>query len=571
MNQNNLKLEFENRNLKKEIKLLHNKNSKLRLENKNYTNNFDSKVNNAILNNEKMYKKQIKKYDSQVISLKKVIAIKEDHQHKLELELAKEKELHDKDNEENNAKIKALENRLLDLQKENDRLNSRLNLNGTTAGIPTSMTPINKKKIIPNTRKKSTMSIGGQKNHKKHKLEAFNDSEINENINETLKICPNCGSKDLKELDSEITKDELDYEIKIIKRRHHFKEYECCKCHKTVRKVIPNNLKEANQYGNKVKAHALALTNIGNVPINKTRRIIAGLTCDEINLSEGFISKLQHIASDKLNQFITDLENYVVNLSILYWDDTVIFINTKRACLRYYGDSTVALYKAHNTKGKIGLDEDNILARIGDKQHVVHDHNKVNYNDEYLYINVECCQHLERDLEKVKLNITESEWAIKLKSLFTNWKHKRDENIENGVYSFTAEETNNFMIEFDNLILQGVEENKRHSNSHYYNEERALLVRLMEYRDNYTYWLYDYDIPYTNNESERSLRGVKTKLKVSGQFQNIEYANYYAKIRSYIETCKRNEINEYEALERLLNNNPYTIAEIFNEEKSKEK
>jgi len=499
--------------------------------------------------------------------------IAEDEQHRLEkIQKKQNLEIREKDN-----KINALSQKIIELTKklnltelERNKYFAKLNIDGTNAGIPTSQTPINKRKIIPNARVKSSKSIGGQKGHQKHSLKNFSDEEVNEHEYITLCECPLCHSHNLTELDSEVTKDELDYEIKIIKRRHHFKKYECNNCHKIVKKDIPNNLKEDNQYGNKVKAHALALTNIGNVPINKTRRIISGLTNNEINLSEGFISKLQVIASKKLEEFITDLENYVIGLNTLYWDDTVIFINTKRACLRYYGDSTVALYKAHNTKGKPGIDEDNILARISSKQRVVHDHNKVNYNDEYIYINVECCQHLERDLEKVKLNIPESEWAIQLKKHFSSWEHKRVENIEHDIKSFTSDETNDFMIEFDNLILKGIEENKKHSKSHYYGDEKALLNRLIEYRDNYTYWLYDYSIPYTNNESERSLRGVKTKLKVSGQFQNIEHAKYYANIKSYIETCKRNGINEYSALEKLLDNIPYTIDEIFNSKKSEE-
>lgn len=39
--------------------------------------------------------------------------------------------------------------------KEIVRLKALLNIDGTSAGIPTSQTPINKKKVIPNTRTKS--------------------------------------------------------------------------------------------------------------------------------------------------------------------------------------------------------------------------------------------------------------------------------------------------------------------------------------------------------------------------------------------------------------------------------
>ena len=55
--------------------------------------------------------------------------------------------------------------------KEIARLKALLNMDGTNAGIPTSQTPINKKKIVPNTRIKSDKSRGCQLGHKKHKLE----------------------------------------------------------------------------------------------------------------------------------------------------------------------------------------------------------------------------------------------------------------------------------------------------------------------------------------------------------------------------------------------------------------
>ena len=78
----------------------------------------------------------------------------------------------------------------------------------------------------------------------------------------------------------------------------------------------------------------------------------------------------------------------------------------------------------------------------------------------------------------------------------------------------------------------------------------------------------DFGIPITNNVSERALRGVKTKMKVSGQFQNLSSAEYYANIRSYIETCHRNGINELEALQRLASGNPFTLSEILNNQKN---
>ena len=72
-----------------------------------------------------------------------------------------------------------------------------------------------------------------------------------------------------------------------------------------------------------------------------------------------------------------------------------------------------------------------------------------------------------------------------------------------------------------------------------------------------------FNTPTTNNLSERGLRGVKSHMKISGQFESIKAADNYAIIKTYIETCRRNHINEIDALKRLCSGNPYKVSEIF--------
>ena len=93
--------------------------------------------------------------------------------------------------------------------------------------------------------------------------------------------------------------------------------------------------------------------------------------------------------------------------------------------------------------------------------------------------------------------------------------------------------------------------------------EKALLNRIEKYRENYFLWVRDFSIPTTNNLSERGLRGIKTKMKVSGQFESVENAQDHAVNRTYLETCRRNGINEMEALRRAAEGNPFTVDEIF--------
>lgn len=76
-------------------------------------------------------------------------------------------------------------------------------------------------------------------------------------------------------------------------------------------------------------------------------------------------------------------------------------------------------------------------------------------------------------------------------------------------------------------------------------------------------WIEDFELPTSDNLSERALRGVKTKMKVSGQFQNIGSARNYADIKTYIETCYRNGKNVTDALILLMEDRPIKIEDIL--------
>ena len=254
-------------------------------------------------------------------------------------------------------------------------------MDGTNHGISTSQTPINKKKVIPNTREKSDKPRGGQKGHPKHKLEKFKDDEITERCVHSMEKCPCCNSGAIKKTGEIKEKDELDYKIVVTKKRHLFTEYECEECGKKFHEEIPNNLKEENQYGPQVQALELTLMNQANVTINKAQKITKGLTNGEIDLSEGYIAKLQKRASDKLSNFMEEMKAEIIKQPLLHWDDTVIMINTKRSCLRFYGTEKLAMYTAHSQKDKNGLDEDGILNVLAKETVVVHDHNNCSFTN----------------------------------------------------------------------------------------------------------------------------------------------------------------------------------------------
>jgi len=452
---------------------------------------------------------------------------------------------------------------IIDLTKEVDRLKALLNIDGTNSGLPTSSTPINKKKVIPNSRQKTDKKIGGQFGHAKKKLERFPDSQVDTYVVHVLDECPKCQCTDLEETGDVIEKDSLDYKIVVTKTRHEFRVQRCRGCGKEVHERIPTELKEENQYGVEVQAMALTLMNQGNVPLNKVRKMTYGFTEGEIQLSEGYLCKLQQRASRNALNFCEALRKEILKQDVVNWDDTVIMINTQRACLRFYGTENLALYKAHMHKDKEGLDRDNILKLLPPTTTVVHDHNKVNYNKDYSYQDAECNEHLLRDLKKVQDNLGHK-WAEELAKLLVDTNRQREELIDNGVSEFSPEVLLRFFGEFNSIMIDAYKENEAANSKYYAKDEATLILRILDFKNQYLAWVVNFSLPFTNNLSERSLRGVKSKMKISGQFQNVKTASSYANIKSYLETCYRNGINEFYAMLRLCRGDPFKLEEILN-------
>ena len=234
----------------------------------NYSNNLFKDYEKLIDENDAVKK------ENKYLKLRVIIA--EDEQRRLQNKVDK-KELEE---QELKKQIKEQEQTIKSLRKEIERLNMIQNNDGTNSGIPTSKTPINKKKVIPNFAKNTGGKIGRKKGHKKDKLEKLPDEKIDKIVEHKVKNCPNCNEKNLTETGKIISKDVIDYKIITYNTRHNYIEYKCNCCGKIVHELIPNNLKEECQYGNTVKSLALTLTNVGNVPFNKIRRIFSDLSID---------------------------------------------------------------------------------------------------------------------------------------------------------------------------------------------------------------------------------------------------------------------------------------------------
>ncbi len=72
--------------------------------------------------------------------------------------------------------------------------------------------------------------------------------------------------------------------------------------------------------------------------------------------------------------------------------------------------------------------------------------------------------------------------------------------------------------------------------------------RITRYRNYLFTFLYYPDVPPDNNGSERAIRNVRVKQKISGQFKILGAAENFAILRSLIDTAIKNNQNVLQAL-----------------------
>ena len=429
---------------------------------------------------------------------------------------------------ETEAIISEMRSMLSKALEEIDRLKKQISNDSENSSKPPSS---DIKPNIPNNREKRKKKQGGQKGHAPKYLSR---REVEEKIKsgEFERKIHHIGNLKLPYK----TKYIIDIETHVIARE--------IRIHSNVK--VPPALHPDVQYGDKIRTFCTVLNTEGGIAIDRLANFVESMTGGKLKISHGsivnFLSKLSAKSADKLKE----IENALLNSTLIHTDATVARVENRNISVRNYSTKKLTLLKATHTKSRKCLEETKILPRfIGD---LVHDHETVMYR--YGRRHGECNVHIMRYLKRILQN-TKNRWAKDLRAFLCCLNEHVKRLKSNGFTEIDEEKLNRLGRRYDEILAAGIEQNKRVKSKIYREDERCLLRRLEKYRENHLLFLRDFNVPFDNNLSERDLRHVKTKQKISGCWRSMTGAQNYLNVKSVIETCKKNGEDFFDTIKNL--------------------
>jgi transposase len=268
-------------------------------------------------------------------------------------------------------------------------------------------------------------------------------------------------------------------------------------------------------------------------------------------MSTGSIYNFNQQAFELLSQFEQKLIVKLLASPLLHTDETGINIEGKRQWLHCISNDQLTLFYAHAKRGTEAMDAKNVLPQF--RGILCHDHWKpyFQYKDcSHALCNAHHTRELDRAYEQDK-----QQWAREMQELL--------ENIRRDVYahggSLPDEQAALYTERYRNLLKQAdiecppPEMNRKPGQRGRIkrSKSRNLLERLRDFEQEVLRFMTNPIVPFTNNQGENDIRMTKVHQKISGCFRSQEGADIFCRVRSYLSTCRKNNMSATAALELL--------------------
>lgn len=419
-------------------------------------------------------------------------------------------------------------------------LANRLGLNSSNSSKPPSSDANRKKRAKASTGKKA----GGQHGHVGVTLQKVDDPDKIEVIKIDRRTLPagkyrQIGFETRQVFDIDISRVVTEYRAQILEDENN----------RRFVAAFPEGVTKAVQYGSGIKAHAVYMSQFQLIPYNRIQDYFA----EQIGLpiSEGSIFNFNQEAFERLADFEDRAKQELAVSGLVHADETGINIGGKGHWLHSASNDRWTLFQAHTKRGTDAMNDIGILPKF--KGILCHDHWKPYYT--YECTHALCNAHHLRELTRAWEQDAQN-WAHQMKELLETINHKVNESGSGVLDAKTAEKyRQNYRKLIKNAEIEcpeperPVKKGKRGRIKK--SKSRNLLERLRDYESDVLRFMDNELVPFTNNMGENDIRMTKVQQKISGCFRTIEGASIFCRIRSFLSTCRKQEIKASYALENL--------------------
>jgi transposase len=309
---------------------------------------------------------------------------------------------------------------------------------------------------------------------------------------------------------------------------------------------FPEHVNAPAQYGPGFRGQMVYLNCQHFIPDDRLTRL-----CEDLYgqpRSEATIVAGNRRAYENLEPFEQTLKELLPQAPLNHCDESGLRVAGSLHWLQVVSNTQLTFYGVHPKRGTQAMDEFGILPRC--KNWLTHDHFKpyFTYQD---CLHALCNQHHLREL-KFLYEEHQELWAEELSRCLLQANQRRKHRgvlDEKGFKEFRAR--------YHAILKKGRHLHPRLHGPGPQGKAANLLNRLEDFDLNVLAFTVFAEVSFTNNQGEQDIRMEKVRQKISGCFRTLHGARVFARIRSYISTCRKQHRNILDELRNAILGNPF--------------
>lgn len=435
------------------------------------------------------------------------------------------------------AEICSLNRNVDKLLKENRELRKRLERyenppkDSGNSSTPPTKEPVKSEveRRTKSLRKKSGKPVGGQKGHEGTTRKMVTDPDEIENVQS--QFCSRCG-RDLSDIEGQLdyVTQEVDLPpiMPIYRERRFYKKV--CTCGYCNRGYEPRR-KGGNPitFGRNIRAMATYLSVVQCMPYERLQSLFS--TMFNVSISQGTLANIVREMLEKSKPAIAMIERSIKESPVVGFDESGCYCKGKLNWSWIAQTSYLTLVFRGSGRGAKVLED-----RFGDSLKnmiAVTDRHSAYFAIDFLNNQI-CLAHLLRNLEYLVDMDKEQTWAKDLQQLLREAIHLRNERPKEVIPK------QKWLERLDKLLKQNLDHLRKE-----FNELKKGIIKCRNYIFNF---LENPAIPSDNNSSERGIRKLKVKQKISGCFRSDTGADAFHAIHSIADTAWKNNQSPLNAI-----------------------